>query len=460
MSEEKKNIIPYTLTDIEQYLQGKLSPVEMHALEKAALQDPFLADAIEGYQPADLLQAKKDIKDIRNRLLEEDREETKAILISLQKSNWWKIAALIILLAGIGTFVWQLLIQPNNNKELVRQPIQTMKKDSVKANLAGTITTDTLQFQKEKNITAVIIPKDQSLKKNITPTLQPPGIQEEIADAKILHLQDTLLVMHQPIATKEATETNISSLVIADNLSVAGTISGGVFSGTLSAGSLNSITSLGNLSALTVNGETAMVIMGNHSKPLHAFNGRVIDEKTANPVPGASIILTGTNHSLLTDTNGNFAFKSNDTIQKIRINSVGFEEKETLAKTLQPTEIQLKESTQALNEVVVTGSGTVRKKDLTGSVTNTSLTLPDGGWADLLNYLKKKIVAKYSGANIHGSIIVELALKNSKVKNAVILQTFNRELDKILITALKHGPKWRSSVPPGNKEKRTVAFKL
>ena len=59
MSEQRKNNTPYTLLDIEQYLQGKLSPAEMHALEKAAVQDPFLADAIEGYQSADLQQTKR-----------------------------------------------------------------------------------------------------------------------------------------------------------------------------------------------------------------------------------------------------------------------------------------------------------------------------------------------------------------------------------------------------------------
>ncbi|HLT71579.1 MAG TPA: carboxypeptidase-like regulatory domain-containing protein, partial [Cyclobacteriaceae bacterium] len=34
--------------DIERYLKGEMSPAEMHALEKQALHDPFLADALEG----------------------------------------------------------------------------------------------------------------------------------------------------------------------------------------------------------------------------------------------------------------------------------------------------------------------------------------------------------------------------------------------------------------------------
>ena len=34
--------------DIEKYLRNELSPAERHALEKKALSDPFLADALEG----------------------------------------------------------------------------------------------------------------------------------------------------------------------------------------------------------------------------------------------------------------------------------------------------------------------------------------------------------------------------------------------------------------------------
>src|SRR5688500_16460762 len=36
--------------DIEKYLNGELTPAQMHALEKKALDDPFLADALEGAQ--------------------------------------------------------------------------------------------------------------------------------------------------------------------------------------------------------------------------------------------------------------------------------------------------------------------------------------------------------------------------------------------------------------------------
>ena len=38
----------YNRENLLRYISGKMSPAEMHALEKAALEDPFLADALEG----------------------------------------------------------------------------------------------------------------------------------------------------------------------------------------------------------------------------------------------------------------------------------------------------------------------------------------------------------------------------------------------------------------------------
>ncbi|MEO9532681.1 MAG: CDC27 family protein [Crocinitomicaceae bacterium] len=48
---------------IEQYFAGELSPSEMHSLEKAALDDPFLQEALDGYaaNPAAIKRVKKHI---------------------------------------------------------------------------------------------------------------------------------------------------------------------------------------------------------------------------------------------------------------------------------------------------------------------------------------------------------------------------------------------------------------
>lgn len=71
MNEQAPHNRSYTLTDIEQYLQGSLSPAEMHAMEKAALQDPLLADAIEGYRGSSMHIARTHLQNIQQQLLQQ-----------------------------------------------------------------------------------------------------------------------------------------------------------------------------------------------------------------------------------------------------------------------------------------------------------------------------------------------------------------------------------------------------
>src|SRR4029078_882356 len=99
VSEEKKYKY-YTAADIEKYHKGSLTPKEMNELEKAALDDPFLADALEGYAataaniPSDLSELKKK--------LEERVSDTKVISIAPSASafKWWKVAAAVVILGG------------------------------------------------------------------------------------------------------------------------------------------------------------------------------------------------------------------------------------------------------------------------------------------------------------------------------------------------------------------------
>lgn len=129
MSNKEKNII-YTARDIEQYLLGKLSPQQMHAMEKAALDDPFLAEAMEGYEG---------MKDTGwNDQLTALREEiagrgsvAKVIRLHKAKNNWWKTAAAIFILGG-GTALTFLLTKNNaeeKNNARVAQ-ITSMQTDS------------------------------------------------------------------------------------------------------------------------------------------------------------------------------------------------------------------------------------------------------------------------------------------------------------------------------------------
>ena len=101
MNDKKK----YTAKDIRLYLEGKLSPSQMHELEKAALEDPFLADALEGMELYnDQKKFSADTNDLNARLNE--RIKKKGALLSIH-NLWWKIASvLVIIITGISVITF------------------------------------------------------------------------------------------------------------------------------------------------------------------------------------------------------------------------------------------------------------------------------------------------------------------------------------------------------------------
>ena len=68
MSNPDKHITPWSAPDVQKYLKGELSAREMHQLEKAALEDPFLADAIEGLSQRPAAPLTRDLDELQTRL--------------------------------------------------------------------------------------------------------------------------------------------------------------------------------------------------------------------------------------------------------------------------------------------------------------------------------------------------------------------------------------------------------
>ena len=101
------------------------------------------------------------------------------------------------------------------------------------------------------------------------------------------------------------------------------------------------------------------------------ISGVVVDSKDV-PLPGVSVIIKGTTKGSITDLNGKFVISNMaNSSQKVLVFSyVGYEKIEMdVTKQSSSLRIVMQETNKGLNEVVVVGYGTMRKKDLTGSVT-------------------------------------------------------------------------------------------
>lgn len=110
-----------------------------------------------------------------------------------------------------------------------------------------------------------------------------------------------------------------------------------------------------------------MLIMGSHLMAQQTLRGTVTDEQ--GPLPGATIIIQGTNVGVTSDFDGNFSINANPE-DVLEISHVGFLSQEYVVQANQ-NEIQVTLLTDnSLEEVVVTGYGTQRKSDVTGAITS------------------------------------------------------------------------------------------
>lgn len=95
--------------------------------------------------------------------------------------------------------------------------------------------------------------------------------------------------------------------------------------------------------------------------------GTVTDEK-GEKLPGVSIAIKGTTRGSTTNINGEFSITVSDNKAILVFSFVGYEPQEILINNQTNLNVTLKTDTKILDEVVVVGYGTVKKRDLTGSV--------------------------------------------------------------------------------------------
>jgi TonB-linked SusC/RagA family outer membrane protein len=97
------------------------------------------------------------------------------------------------------------------------------------------------------------------------------------------------------------------------------------------------------------------------------IKGKIKDEN-GNGIPGASILIKGTNQGTQTDADGNFSLNVKDEKSVLVISTIGYTSQEILVGNKTQVDISLKVDSKALEEVVVVGYGTQKQREVTGSI--------------------------------------------------------------------------------------------
>lgn len=114
-----------------------------------------------------------------------------------------------------------------------------------------------------------------------------------------------------------------------------------------------------------------------------------VKDANGDPLIGVSVMEVGTNNGAVTDINGNYTLNVKPGA-KLKLSYIGFTSK--IIKASGNSQIVLDEDNTALNEVVVVGYGTMRRKDVTSSITTVNAKdLNKGVYTDPAQMLQGKV---------------------------------------------------------------------
>jgi len=102
------------------------------------------------------------------------------------------------------------------------------------------------------------------------------------------------------------------------------------------------------------------------------ISGKVTDSKDGSGVSGATVSVKGSRIATQTTADGSFSISVPSGTTTLVISSVGFGTQEVSIEGKASIDVSLVVTNTTLNEVVVTGYGTVKRKDLTGAIATIS----------------------------------------------------------------------------------------
>jgi TonB-linked SusC/RagA family outer membrane protein len=167
-------------------------------------------------------------------------------------------------------------------------------------------------------------------------------------------------------------------------------------------------------SAIAHAGYKATTSLNKATAPIK-ISGVVTDDKNL-PLPGANVIIKGTKLGTTTDVSGRYSITADENATLI-ISSVGYDPKEITLQGRTKLDVQLLTNAKSLNEVVVVGYGTQKKRDVTGAVGSVALTnvakTPVFGTAQLLQGQVSGVQVTQSNSQPGASFTVRIRGTNS-----------------------------------------------
>ncbi len=492
------NIPSYTITHISRYVNGTMSREDMYAFEKAMQADPFLEDAVEGFREANIKKTDTDLAAIKAALLP-DKESAKIVPFYIAYKTWFSVAAAIIVIGTIGAVTFAIL-QPNNTSQQVAIVTPSVEKPKALLDTTHSISNSpaiatnkpspTIASSKKQPIIVADSEVVLSLAKQETvSSLQDDAIKKVDSNrlyvgSPVVKLTEKELSSLPPISIEQALQRSVAGVDINKD-GKKYIAPSNINNGFVNTNNSNNHINIRGTNSINKNQLPLYIINGLPYDSLPAYvDGNnikkieILKDSTATAMYGAraanGVIVVTTNNQvaeLLAKQNAASKAKNIDNLSKsIAANNTLKSLQSKVAASVKDT---LAESKTNLNEVVVIGYGTAKKRDITGSVVKVAIDpldslMPIGGWQYYSKYMNKKIgfigdttsnnhfVIRDKTGNKLDDIDIEFSVdKEGNAYNVKVITDIDTTKAKTIANAVVEGPKWIS-----RKKKNKVKIPL
>ena len=403
---------------IHKYLNGELDARAMHQLEKEAQNDPFLMEALEGYEQSEADQ-QQNLADVYARLHDRTHKAERRIIP-------WRIisiAASILIVLTIGG-LWLRHQSPETTKTFVKisKPKQApplIKPSGIDTPEAIITATPIITKQIAKNKPHTISRSTHNAAPNINAdnAMYAPAL----AEAKVMETKkDTTSLGEVTVigygTQKKSSITASVQTISPDYLKLKGNTS-----------PVNNELS-GRVAGITVTKDIN-----------NSISGIVTAKEDGQPMPGVTVKIKGTSLGTQTDANGHFTINSVPGNSVLIFAMVGYLPKEVPIVNKNLLAVNLQASSNSLAEVVVTNAYGIKRNN-GDDQQQYEAAHPTNGWSDFKKYLKdnaKSPDGKAGVVKVSFTVDEYGALSDFKIKKGLGDKT-----DNAAIQLIQNGPHW------------------
>ena len=406
------------------YIRGLRKGKEAHRLEKESMQDPFLADAMDGYNQVEGNHEQR-IEKLRMQVSAHSAKKKNTYAIT------WSIAACLIIGFGISSYFLFLKKSMTDEVFIAEESVSTKLAEPAAPPTPAIPATPTVPATPQKEIALATT----KVKTDSTPISEITARQADKKDM-IAKIQTTSQPQGAPVAAVPMME-EVSEETAALQEVVA----------TMDTFESESDKKMKLAKVATILPQKNMI------------KGRVTDEK-GEPLIGASVTYKGTNIGTITNMNGEFSLVKKDDKKRLTAEYIGYDPVEIRIDTSRTMLIAMNENKQALNEVVVVGYGAKKNKKSTTLGSDAKVKeqaekeitpQPVIGKRSYQKYLKENLVRPTDDncKDIKGEVVLSFFVdEEGKPQNITVIHGLCEFADKEAIRLVKEGPKWTSGKLP------------